>query len=153
MHFPTPILVMFQQPISVTVKWTDDQSPTANTTAVVQLLSELSIQQTEGQYPHSQGGVALMVAQDPQPEVYETVHDFADDVVQNTSVTKTVYTSQGSGEQVRIYAVQVRILDGTTFVEETTRSNDFGLTIMAGANNVPSNEFHIGPIHASRDKP
>jgi lipopolysaccharide export system protein LptC len=58
LHFPTPILVMFQQPISVTVTWTDDQSPTANTTAVVQLLSELSIQQTEGQYPHSQGGVA-----------------------------------------------------------------------------------------------
>ena len=92
-----------------------------------------------------------MVAQDPQPEVYETVHDFGGSAAQNTSVTKTVYTSQGSGEQVRIYAVQVRILDGVTFVEETTASNDFGLTIMAGANNVPSNEFHIGPIHASRD--
>ena len=58
LHFPTPILVMFQQPISVTVTWTDDQVPSANTTAVIQLLSELSIQQTEGQYPHSQGGVA-----------------------------------------------------------------------------------------------
>jgi len=92
-----------------------------------------------------------MVAQDPQPEVYETNHDFASGAVQNTSVTKTVYTSQGSGEQVRIYAVQVKILDGTTFIEETTADNDFGLTIMAGANNVPSNEFHLGPIHASRD--
>jgi len=58
LHFPTPILVMFQQPIAVTVTWTDDQVPSANTTAVIQLLSELSIQQTEGQYPHSQGGVA-----------------------------------------------------------------------------------------------
>ena len=93
-----------------------------------------------------------MVSQDPQPEVYETTHDFADDVAQYNSVTKTVYTNQGSNEQVRIYAVQARILDGTTYVEETTRSNDFGLTIMAGANNVPSNEFHIGPIHASRDR-
>tara|TARA_Y100000592_G_C5481857_1_gene326101 strand:+ start:11949 stop:12377 length:429 start_codon:yes stop_codon:yes gene_type:complete len=91
-----------------------------------------------------------MVSQDPQPEIYETVHDFASGAVQNTSVTKTVYTSQGSSEQVRIYAVAVRILDGTDYTEETTADNDFGLTIMAGANNVPSNEFHIGPVHASR---
>tara|TARA_B100000927_G_scaffold290274_1_gene288713 strand:- start:484 stop:942 length:459 start_codon:yes stop_codon:yes gene_type:complete len=58
LHFPTPILVMFQQPISVTVKWTDDQVPAANKSIAINLLSELSIQQTEGQYPHSQGGVA-----------------------------------------------------------------------------------------------
>ena len=60
LHFPTPILVMFQQPIAVTVKWTDDASPTANTTAVVQLLAELSLQPNEGGYPHSStsGGVA-----------------------------------------------------------------------------------------------
>ena len=57
LHFPTPILVMFQQPIAITVTWTDDAVPSANTTAIVQLLSELSIQQTEGQYPHSEGGV------------------------------------------------------------------------------------------------
>ena len=49
---------MFQQPIAVTVTWSDDEVPSADTTAVIQLLSELSIQQTEGQYPHSQGGVA-----------------------------------------------------------------------------------------------
>jgi hypothetical protein len=93
-----------------------------------------------------------MVSQDPQPEIYETIHDFADDAAQNTSVTKTVYTNQGSNEQVRIYAIQARILDGTIFIDETTDDNDFGITIMAGANNVPSNEFHLGPIHASRDK-
>jgi len=57
LHFPTPILVMFQQPIAITVTWTDDEVPSADTTAIVQLLSELSIQQTEGQYPHSEGGV------------------------------------------------------------------------------------------------
>jgi hypothetical protein len=93
-----------------------------------------------------------MVSQDPQPEIYETVHDFASGAAQNTSVTKTVYTNQGSNEQVRIYAIQARILDGTIFIDETTDDNDFGITIMAGANNVPSNEFHLGPIHASRDK-
>jgi len=92
-----------------------------------------------------------MVSQDPQPELYQTTHDFASGAVQNTSVTKTVYTNQGSNEQVRIYAIQARILDGGTYVEETIADNDFGLTIMAGANNVPSNEFHIGPIHRSRD--
>ena len=57
LHFSTPILVMFQQPIAITVTWTDDEVPSADTTAIVQLLSELSIQQTEGQYPHSEGGV------------------------------------------------------------------------------------------------
>ena len=93
-----------------------------------------------------------MVVQDPQPEIYTTTHTFAHAAASKTSVTKTVYTSQSSNEQVRIYAVQVRILDGTTLIEETTTSNDFGLTISAGANNVPSNEFHIGPIHASEDK-
>jgi len=92
-----------------------------------------------------------MVSQDPQPEIYETVHDFGTAAVQNTSVTKTVYTNQGSNEQVRIYAVQARVLDGGTYIEETTLDNDLGLTIMAGANNIPSNEFHIGPIHRSRD--
>jgi hypothetical protein len=58
LHFPTPILVLFQQPISVTVTWTDDAVCDADKSVVINLLSELSIQQTEGQYPHSQGGVA-----------------------------------------------------------------------------------------------
>jgi len=58
--FPTPILVLFQQPIAVTVRWTDDAVPAANTTAVVQLIAELSLQSTNGEYPHSSapGGVA-----------------------------------------------------------------------------------------------
>jgi len=58
--FPTPILVLFQQPIAVTVTWTDDEVPSANTTAVIQLIAELSLQSTNGEYPHSSvsGGVA-----------------------------------------------------------------------------------------------
>jgi len=56
LHFPTPILVMFQQPISVTLTWSDDEDPTTDIVTIVQLLGELSIQQTEGSYPHSEGG-------------------------------------------------------------------------------------------------
>jgi hypothetical protein len=58
--FPTPILVLFQQPIAVTVKWTDDTNLTPATTVIVQLIAELSLQSTNGEYPHSSapGGVA-----------------------------------------------------------------------------------------------
>ncbi len=85
-----------------------------------------------------------MANQDPQPEIYTTRHEFdasAAIVPAGTTVTVSIYTNQANNEEVRLYAVAVRITD-EDFATATT-DTDFALTIQCGPNNVPSNQFDI----------
>jgi|TARA_R110000824_G_scaffold17706_14_gene71381 hypothetical protein len=50
--FATPILVLFQQPISIEIEWRNSTALAANTTVKVSLHAELALQ-TE--YPHNNG--------------------------------------------------------------------------------------------------
>ncbi len=50
--FATPILVLYQQPISVEIEWRNSTALTAATTAKVSLHAELALQT---QYPHNNG--------------------------------------------------------------------------------------------------
>ena len=86
-----------------------------------------------------------MANQDPQPEIYTTRHSFAAEAAAGTTNTVTVYTNQANNEEVRIYAVAVRILDdaGTAATTDT----DFALQVQVGPNSVPSNQFDIGWLH------
>lgn len=91
-----------------------------------------------------------MANQDPQPEIYTTRHTFdasATTVPAGTTVTQSIYTNQANNEEVRIYAVAVRINDETGAT--ATTFTDFALQIQVGPNAVPSNQFDIGWIAGS----
>ena len=102
-----------------------------------------------------------MVNQDPQPEVYTTVHDFTPlAVAGGTQNTVNIFTNQANNEECRIYAiaVEITVLDtgndqllGTTNPKFTMPS-DLTCTISVGSNNVPSNAFDIGWIYGQEDQ-
>ena len=53
-----------------------------------------------------------MVNQDPQPEVYQTVHEFdytGGNIVANTMRSVDVFTYQANNEEFRLYAMKVEI--------------------------------------------
>ena len=83
-----------------------------------------------------------MANQDPQPEVYTTVHDFDVATSSGTKNAVSIFTNQANNEEVRIYGVAVRIVDedGTN----VTTLTDFAMSLQVGPNNVPSNQFDIG---------
>jgi hypothetical protein len=101
-----------------------------------------------------------MVNQDPQPEVYTTIHDFPAAVAAGTQNTVNIFTNQANNEELRIYAVAVDIvlLDGAgnqlTAVTDPKFSmpTDFTLTCSVGSNNVPSNAFDLGWIYGQQDQ-
>lgn len=91
-----------------------------------------------------------MANQDPQPEIYTTRHNFdasSAEVPAGTTVTKSIYTNQANNEEVRLYAVAVRIEDETGAT--ATTFTDFALQIQVGPNAVPSNQFDIGWLAGS----
>lgn len=91
-----------------------------------------------------------MANQDPQPEIYTTRHLFdasAVTVAAGTTITQSIFTNQANNEEVRLYAIAVRILDENAAV--ATNFLDFALSIQVGPNNVPSNQFDIGWIATS----
>jgi len=91
-----------------------------------------------------------MANQDPQPEIYTTRHNFdasSATVPAGTTVTKSIYTNQANNEEVRLYAVAVRIEDETGAT--ATTYTDFALQIQVGPNAVPSNQFDIGWLAGS----
>lgn len=95
-----------------------------------------------------------MANQDPQPELYTTRHSFtgATAVAGDTSV-QTVFTNQANNEEVRIYAVQISILDQNDAEAAVgTADINFALTIGVGSNNVPSNQFDLTAIQYKDDK-
>ena len=62
-----------------------------------------------------------MVNQDPQPEIYQTIHAFdytAADIVANTQRSVDVFTYQANNEEFRLYAIKVDI-SGTVNVSNS----------------------------------
>tara|TARA_R110002012_G_scaffold52617_1_gene135089 strand:- start:9082 stop:9549 length:468 start_codon:yes stop_codon:yes gene_type:complete len=88
-----------------------------------------------------------MANQDPQPEIYTTRHTFTGATAVGTSNTVTVYTNQANNEEVRLYALAVRILDAAG--SNVTTETDFAVSIQVGPNNVPSNQFDVGWLAAN----
>jgi hypothetical protein len=88
-----------------------------------------------------------MANQDPQPEIYTTRHDFTGATTAGTTNTVTVYTNQANNEEVRLYAIAVRIVDAAG--SSATTETDFAVSIQVGPNNVPSNQFDIGWLHTN----
>ena len=88
-----------------------------------------------------------MANQDPQPEIYTTRHDVAASSAAGTTNTVTVYTNQANNEEVRIYAIAVRIIDSTG--ASATTDTDFAVSLQVGPNNVPSNQFDVGWLHTT----
>ena len=93
-----------------------------------------------------------MVNQDPQPEIFNSTHNFTTATAVNTTNTNTIYTKQGFGEEVRIYAMQIQILDEDGRDISTTAMIDYDITIKAGPNSVPSNPFDATVIALMKDK-
>ena len=88
-----------------------------------------------------------MVNQDPQPELYTTRHQFTAANVTGDISTVTIYTNQANNEEVRLYALAVRILDAAG--SNVTTETDFAVSIQVGPNNVPSNQFDVGWLAAN----
>jgi len=101
-----------------------------------------------------------MANQDPQPEVYTTVHDFAVATTSGTANQVSIFTNQANNEEVRIYAVAVEaeLLDtnGNQITSTTdpkfTIPSDFTMQLRVGPNDVPSNAFDIGWIYRNQDQ-
>tara|TARA_A100001201_G_scaffold143678_1_gene146660 strand:+ start:2396 stop:2884 length:489 start_codon:yes stop_codon:yes gene_type:complete len=101
-----------------------------------------------------------MANQDPQPEVYTTVHDFDVATASGTQNAVSIFTNQANNEEVRVYAVAVdfTLLDGSdnqlvsTTDPKFTMPSDFTMTLSVGPNNVPSNSFDIAWIYGQVDQ-
>jgi len=101
-----------------------------------------------------------MVNQDPQPEVYTTIHDFPVALAAGTQNTVNIFTNQANNEELRIYAVAVDVIllgpagQQLTAVTDPKFSmpTDFTLTCSVGSNNVPSNAFDLGWIYGQQDQ-
>mgnify|MGYP001187131027 CR=1 FL=1 len=84
-----------------------------------------------------------MVNQDPQPEIYQTTHTFANDSARNTVNSQNINTFQSANEETRIYAIAVSIIDPTTGADLTQNYSNFEVQIGAGVNPVPTNFFDL----------
>lgn len=102
-----------------------------------------------------------MVNQDPQPEVYTTVHDFTPlPVAAGTQNTVNIFTNQANNEECRIYALAVDIifLDGGgnqiigTTDPKFSMPSDLTCTLNVGSNSVPSNAFDLGWIYGGPEQ-
>ena len=101
-----------------------------------------------------------MANQDPQPEVYTTVHDFNIALVTGTQNQVSIFTNQANNEEVRIYAVAVEaeFLSDTglqitsTTDPKFTMPTDFTMQLRVGPNDIPSNAFDIGWIYRNQDQ-
>ena len=90
-----------------------------------------------------------MANQDPQPEVYTTVHDFSVATASGTQSAVSIFTNQANNEEVRVYAVAVdfALIDAagnqitSTTDPKFTMPTDFTMALSVGPNNIPSNAF------------
>ena len=88
-----------------------------------------------------------MANQDPQPEIYTTRHTFTGATTSGNTNTVSVFTNQANNEEVRIYALAVRILDAAG--SNVTTETDFAVSVQVGPNSVPSNQFDVGWLAAN----
>ena len=95
-----------------------------------------------------------MANQDPQPEIYRVNAAFAPSAAAGTTAATNITTSQANNEEVRVYALQVAILDELGTALNTTSATDveFDVRITVGANNVPSQTFSLTPSLLSDSK-
>lgn len=93
-----------------------------------------------------------MVNQDPQPDVFTSNHTIAVSTAANTANTNTIYTNQGQGEEVRIYAIGIEVLDSMERDITNYQVIDYDLTMMVGSNKIPSNPFDMSVIALKKDK-
>jgi len=101
-----------------------------------------------------------MANQDPQPEVYTTIHDFSVATTSGTQSAVSIFTNQANNEEVRVYAVAVdfALLDSSgnqitsTTDPKFTMPSDFTMALSVGPNNIPSNAFDIGWIYGQQDQ-
>ncbi len=91
-----------------------------------------------------------MVNQDPQPEVYETTHSFANASAPNTVNSQYINTFQSANEEARIYAVGVKLINPANDADISASFSNFEVQIGAGVNPVPTNFFDIGYVAKSR---
>jgi hypothetical protein len=94
-----------------------------------------------------------MANQDPQPEIYRISAAFAPAAAAGTTVVTNITTSQANNEEVRVYALQVALLDDAgTGIAATGTDVEFDVKITVGANNVPSQTFSLTPAMLSESK-
>ena len=94
-----------------------------------------------------------MANQDPQPEIYRVNAAFDPATAAGTTSVTNITTSQANNEEVRIYALQVAILDELgTGLAGTADDLEFDVKITVGANNVPSQTFSLTPALLSDSK-
>ena len=95
-----------------------------------------------------------MANQDPQPEIYRISAAFAPATTAGTTSVTNITTSQANNEEVRVYALQVALLDelGTALNTTTATDVEFDVRITVGANNVPSQTFSLTPAILSDSK-
>ena len=94
-----------------------------------------------------------MANQDPQPEIYRITAAFDPAAAAGTTSVTNITTSQANNEEVRIYALQVAILDELgTGLAGTADDLEFDVKITVGANNVPSQTFSLTPALLSDSK-
>jgi len=94
-----------------------------------------------------------MANQDPQPEIYRVNAAFDPAAAAGTTSVTNITTSQANNEEVRIYALQVALLnDAGTGIATTGTDVEFDVKITVGANNVPSQTFSLTPALLSDSK-
>jgi|TARA_R110002020_G_scaffold49639_3_gene141187 hypothetical protein len=100
-----------------------------------------------------------MANQDPQPEIYQVTAAFPVSTTAGTTSTTNITTSQANNEEVRIYALQLALLDenGGDVLNDPSASAaiadvEFNCAITVGANNVPSQTFSLTPTLLSDSK-
>ncbi len=94
-----------------------------------------------------------MANQDPQPEIYRVNAAFDPAAAAGTTSVTNITTSQANNEEVRIYALQVALLDELgTGIATTGTDVEFDVKITVGANNVPSQTFSLTPALLSESK-
>jgi len=94
-----------------------------------------------------------MANQDPQPEIYRISAAFAPATTAGTTSVTNITTSQANNEEVRVYALQVALLDELgTGISGTATDIEFDVKITVGANNVPSQTFSLTPALLSESK-
>lgn len=100
-----------------------------------------------------------MANQDPQPEIYQVTAAFPVSTTAGTTSTTNITTSQANNEEVRVYALQLALLDeagGDALNDPAATAAitdvEFNCAITVGANNVPSQTFSLTPTLLSDSK-
>lgn len=109
-----------------------------------------------------------MVNQNPQPEIWNTRHQFAGDgasTTQGNTVQQVIYTNQAHNEECRIYAIQVQPFaydlnwqgggagkQGGYIGNQWEIFEDYTISVQVGSNSIPNQTFDLSEICRRDDK-